>query len=176
VGSAPESLIVAPAPGRLAAAPVEIWGWAWAAAGVDVSVDGGESWSPAEIEPRREWSWQRCTAPCSRKSGRGTRSIPSPSPSSDAARSIRGRRFCAPRAAVPPWPPPSVLSVATAATRATGWVDTPALDTGEIRNPRSHRAVRKIPNGSRSRLRRPLSAQSRHTRRGREWLADDCSG
>jgi sulfane dehydrogenase subunit SoxC len=60
----PESLIVAPAPGQLPAAPVKIWGWAWAAAGialVDVSVDGGESWSTAEIEPRREWSWQRFT-------------------------------------------------------------------------------------------------------------------
>jgi hypothetical protein len=43
---------------------VDIWGWAWAAAGivlVDVSVDGGRSWSAAEIEPRREWSSQRFT-------------------------------------------------------------------------------------------------------------------
>lgn len=58
----PESLIVAPAPGPLAAAPVEIWGWAWAASGiaqVEISTDGGESWSPAQIEPRRQWSWQR---------------------------------------------------------------------------------------------------------------------
>jgi sulfane dehydrogenase subunit SoxC len=60
----PESLIVAPAPGPLAAQPVEIWGWAWAAAGVmrvEVSIDGGESWSPAQLEPRRQWSWQRFT-------------------------------------------------------------------------------------------------------------------
>lgn len=60
----PESLIVAPAPGPLAAAPVEIWGWAWAAAGiaaVEVSTDGGATWSPAEVEPRRQWSWQRFT-------------------------------------------------------------------------------------------------------------------
>ena len=58
----PEALIVAPAPGRLAAAPVEIWGWAWAAAGVarvEVSVDGGASWAPASVEPRTQWSWQR---------------------------------------------------------------------------------------------------------------------
>ena len=26
---------------------------------VEVSVDGGESWPPAQIEPRRQWSWQR---------------------------------------------------------------------------------------------------------------------
>jgi sulfane dehydrogenase subunit SoxC len=58
----PEALIVAPAPGPLAAASVEVWGWAWAAAGiaqVEVSVDGGETWSPARVEPRRQWSWQR---------------------------------------------------------------------------------------------------------------------
>lgn len=58
----PEALIVAPAPGKLAAAPVKIWGWAWAAAGVaqvEISVDGGERWSLAELEPRQQWSWQR---------------------------------------------------------------------------------------------------------------------
>ncbi|HTW71882.1 MAG TPA: molybdopterin-dependent oxidoreductase [Acetobacteraceae bacterium] len=58
----PESLIVAPAPGPVAATPIEIWGWAWAAAGiarVEVSVDGGENWSLAQIEHRRAWSWQR---------------------------------------------------------------------------------------------------------------------
>ena len=60
----PESLIVAPAPGSLATAPVEIWGWAWAASGiakVEVSIDEGVSWPAAQIEPRREWSWQRFT-------------------------------------------------------------------------------------------------------------------
>lgn len=59
----PEALIVAPAPGPFAAAPVvEIWGWAWAAAGVarvEVSTDGGAIWLPAQLEPRRQWSWQR---------------------------------------------------------------------------------------------------------------------
>lgn len=58
----PESLIVAPAPGPLPGAPIEIWGWAWAASGVsqvEVSVDGGASWSPSRIESRRQWSWQR---------------------------------------------------------------------------------------------------------------------
>ncbi|MGH7043241.1 MAG: molybdopterin-dependent oxidoreductase [Acetobacteraceae bacterium] len=58
----PESLIVAPAAGPLAEAAVEIWGWAWAATGVvqvEVSVDGGASWSPARVGPRRQWSWQR---------------------------------------------------------------------------------------------------------------------
>jgi DMSO/TMAO reductase YedYZ molybdopterin-dependent catalytic subunit len=62
----PESLIVAPAPGPIPAAPLTIWGWAWAAAGVakvdvsvDVSVDGNETWLPARLEPRQQWSWQR---------------------------------------------------------------------------------------------------------------------
>jgi len=58
----PESLIVAPAPGALSATPREIWGWTWAAAGVarvDVSIDGGNTWSPARLESRRQWSWQR---------------------------------------------------------------------------------------------------------------------
>jgi hypothetical protein len=57
-----EALIVAPAPGSLAGASVEIWGWAWAAAGVtklEVSVDGGGTWSPSRLEDRRQWSWQR---------------------------------------------------------------------------------------------------------------------
>jgi sulfane dehydrogenase subunit SoxC len=61
-GAPPEALIVAPAPGPLAAVPIEIWGWAWAAAGigqVEVSVDGGATWSPARLERRRQWSWQR---------------------------------------------------------------------------------------------------------------------
>ena len=63
----PESLIVAPKSGPLsgplpAAAPVEIWGWTWGAAGVaqvEISLDGGETWSPASVEARRQWSWQR---------------------------------------------------------------------------------------------------------------------
>jgi sulfane dehydrogenase subunit SoxC len=60
----PEALIVAPAPasGLLARGPTEIWGWAWAAAGivgVEISLDGGQNWSPARVEPRRQWSWQR---------------------------------------------------------------------------------------------------------------------
>ncbi|HZU90031.1 MAG TPA: molybdopterin-dependent oxidoreductase [Stellaceae bacterium] len=58
----PEALIVMPAPGLLAADTVEIWGWAWAAAGiarVEVSADGGATWSQAQVEPRRQWSWQR---------------------------------------------------------------------------------------------------------------------
>jgi sulfane dehydrogenase subunit SoxC len=55
----PEALIVVPAPGPLAVASVEIWGWwTWAAAGiarVEVSVDGGDSWSTARLEDRRQW-------------------------------------------------------------------------------------------------------------------------
>lgn len=75
----PEALIVAPAPGNialgpLALGPVEIRGWAWAAAGiaqVEISLDGGESWAPARIEPRRQWSWQRFSFDW-RPSGTGT--------------------------------------------------------------------------------------------------------
>lgn len=58
----PESLIVAPSGPLATTAPVEIWGWAWGAAGiaqVEISLDGGETWSPASVEPRRQWSWQR---------------------------------------------------------------------------------------------------------------------
>ena len=59
----PESLIVAPHGGPLpAGTPVEIWGWAWGAAGiaqVEISLDGGATWSAATVEPRRQWSWQR---------------------------------------------------------------------------------------------------------------------
>jgi sulfane dehydrogenase subunit SoxC len=58
----PEALIVAPSPGPIAMGPIAICGWAWAAAGierVDISVDGGSNWSPARVEPRRQWSWQR---------------------------------------------------------------------------------------------------------------------
>ena len=59
----PESLIVSPQPGaRLDRAAMEIWGWAWASTGVtrvDISTDDSASWSPASLEPRAQWSWQR---------------------------------------------------------------------------------------------------------------------
>jgi DMSO/TMAO reductase YedYZ molybdopterin-dependent catalytic subunit len=58
----PEALIVSPAPGRLRLQRIEVWGWAWAAAGVarvEVSTDGSETWAAAQLEPRRQWSWQR---------------------------------------------------------------------------------------------------------------------
>lgn len=57
-----ESVIVSPKPGaRLARQPVQVWGWAWAASGVrtvEVS-DDGETWTPARLEDRVDWSWQR---------------------------------------------------------------------------------------------------------------------
>ena len=64
---APESVIVAPAPGekQRCGAPSEIWGWAWAddaVASVDISTDAGASWSAAELEPREDRSWQRFRA------------------------------------------------------------------------------------------------------------------
>ncbi len=61
---APESVIVAPAPGIVLDIGVEtlIRGWAWSDAGiarVDVSLDGGRGWSKADLAPRVERAWQR---------------------------------------------------------------------------------------------------------------------
>jgi sulfane dehydrogenase subunit SoxC len=59
----PESAIVWPAPqSLLPREPAELWGWAWAARGVtrvEVSTDGGTTWTAATLEPRTQWSWQR---------------------------------------------------------------------------------------------------------------------
>ncbi|MFJ5032346.1 hypothetical protein ACIQB5_30485 [Streptomyces sp. NPDC088560] len=44
--------------------PVEIWGWAWAhepVTRVDVSVDGGQRWTSAEVTSRTGHAWQRFT-------------------------------------------------------------------------------------------------------------------
>ncbi len=64
---APEAALVAPAPGAmLDLDQTMIWGWAWGALpirGVEVSTDGGESWRPAELEPRRQFAWQRFRLP-----------------------------------------------------------------------------------------------------------------
>lgn len=62
---APQSVIVAPAPGARVSASkaIEIWGWAWADGGVnqvDVRVDGGK-WEPAQLEPASGRAWQRFT-------------------------------------------------------------------------------------------------------------------
>jgi Mo-co oxidoreductase dimerisation domain len=62
---APQSVIVAPAPGATvdASQAIEIWGWAWADGGVsqvDVRVDGGD-WQPAQLEPASGRAWQRFT-------------------------------------------------------------------------------------------------------------------
>ncbi len=61
---APESVIVAPAPGATIAAGLDhlIWGWAWSDAGiarVEVSMDEGLEWVPAALAPRIERAWQR---------------------------------------------------------------------------------------------------------------------
>lgn len=59
------SMIVQPAPGEVTVAKggtVQITGWAWSWDGVqrvDVSGDGGTSWTEAELEQRSEVSWQR---------------------------------------------------------------------------------------------------------------------
>lgn len=60
---APESLIVAPADhGKITPGRREIWGWCWGEheiAQVDVSLDDGQSWRPAKVQPRRQMAWQR---------------------------------------------------------------------------------------------------------------------
>ena len=61
---APQSVIVARRPGAMhrRGTPVEIWGWAWSdedLARVDVSTDGGSTWSVAELDRREDRSWQR---------------------------------------------------------------------------------------------------------------------
>jgi DMSO/TMAO reductase YedYZ molybdopterin-dependent catalytic subunit len=61
---APESVIVAPAPGQVLTAgeDVDVWGWAWADGGVstvEFSADGGSSWTAAVVEPPAGPSWQR---------------------------------------------------------------------------------------------------------------------
>ena len=65
---APESVIVAPAPGATIAAGAtsEIWGWAWSFRGiaaVEVSTDGGASFVRAALAERRGWTWQRFSLP-----------------------------------------------------------------------------------------------------------------
>jgi DMSO/TMAO reductase YedYZ molybdopterin-dependent catalytic subunit len=66
--TAPESIIVAPAPDAVVPAgePTEIWGWAWSFRGIaaaEISADGGASWARAALEPHRGWSWQRFSLP-----------------------------------------------------------------------------------------------------------------
>jgi DMSO/TMAO reductase YedYZ molybdopterin-dependent catalytic subunit len=61
---APQSVIVAPAPGDTCRRdkPLEIRGWAWSDGGierVEVSANGGARWTAAEVEARVERSWQR---------------------------------------------------------------------------------------------------------------------
>ncbi|MDB5517213.1 MAG: putative oxidoreductase molybdopterin binding [Tardiphaga sp.] len=63
---APDSAIVTPETGAmLDAGRVEITGWSWGEhdiARVDVSIDGGETWSGADLSPRIGKSWQGFTA------------------------------------------------------------------------------------------------------------------
>ena len=60
---APESIFVSPAPkSTMARGETEIWGWAWSNCPVqsaEVSVDGGETWADADLDPPKGRSWQR---------------------------------------------------------------------------------------------------------------------
>ena len=59
----PESIIISPtADEQLTVRETEIWGWAWsncAVRSVEVSVDGGQEWREATLEPRHQYGWQR---------------------------------------------------------------------------------------------------------------------
>jgi sulfane dehydrogenase subunit SoxC len=59
----PESMIVSPlADETVAGNQLEVLGWAWsncAVQSVEVSTDGGGVWQKAELEPRRQYSWQK---------------------------------------------------------------------------------------------------------------------
>ena len=66
--TAPEAIIVNPAPDAVVAAgeSIEIWGWAWSFRGitaVEVSVDGGTSFTRAALESQRGWAWRRFSLP-----------------------------------------------------------------------------------------------------------------
>ncbi|HYG91578.1 MAG TPA: molybdopterin-dependent oxidoreductase [Azospirillum sp.] len=61
---ASDSLIVTPAPDTTVSLgePTEIQGWAWSFRGVtavEISADGGASFTRAALEKRRGWAWQR---------------------------------------------------------------------------------------------------------------------
>lgn len=60
---APHSIIVAPAPMQsLALKPQQLWGWAWSAdevSTVEISTDGGATWTPAALDKRQGYCWQR---------------------------------------------------------------------------------------------------------------------
>jgi DMSO/TMAO reductase YedYZ molybdopterin-dependent catalytic subunit len=77
--TAPEAVIVAPAPDATvkAGAVIEIWGWAWSFRGIDaveISDDGGVSFARAALEPPRGWAWQRFSRPW-RPAGRGAATL-----------------------------------------------------------------------------------------------------
>lgn len=60
---APESIVVSPKPeSTIVRKPTEIWGWAWsncAVRSVQVSTDGGGSWTESFLEPAHGLCWQR---------------------------------------------------------------------------------------------------------------------
>jgi sulfane dehydrogenase subunit SoxC len=65
---APEAIIVAPAPDAVLAVGrhVEVWGWAWSFRGVaalEVSADGGATFSRTALAERRGRAWQRFSWP-----------------------------------------------------------------------------------------------------------------
>jgi DMSO/TMAO reductase YedYZ molybdopterin-dependent catalytic subunit len=62
-----KSVIVSPAEGaKLPAGRATVWGWAWSGegdlTGIDVSTDGGKTWTPASfVPPWDRYSWRQWT-------------------------------------------------------------------------------------------------------------------
>jgi sulfane dehydrogenase subunit SoxC len=62
---APHSIVVSPAAGQALALKLQqVWGWAWSAdeiSAVEISTDGGVSWTTAALDKRQGYCWQRFT-------------------------------------------------------------------------------------------------------------------
>jgi len=73
-----KSIIVGPADGaKLAPGKVTVWGWAWAGegelTGIDVSGDGGQTWTPAAFTgPSGRYAWRKFEFPWDAKPGAHT--------------------------------------------------------------------------------------------------------
>jgi len=62
----PNSMIVRPKPGEQLRGPIiHVSGWTWyhtETAVLEISVDGGKTWTPGTVEPRVDYGWQAFTA------------------------------------------------------------------------------------------------------------------
>lgn len=91
----PNSMIVRPKPEEKLHGPtVHISGWTWHRSEIrtlEISADGGETWSPAKVEPRVDFSWQAFAATIDLRPGE--HAIRSCATAQDgAAQPLEGRR------------------------------------------------------------------------------------